>query len=327
MMRWLSAIFGGALVLLSAMPASAVLYSQSFETDTTGSWNVNKGPATVDSAANFFFDYSAVGIPAAPSGPGTRGLKLQVNQTSGVFGGMSISPIGQNFGSEYRLTFDWWANFNGPFPAGGSGSTQLSTFGVGTNGTVAQWPGGAQNSVWFGATGDGNSSQDWRAYSSAAPTQYASNSGVFAAGSTTTPDVRNQSHPYYANFGGNTAPAAQLSLFPQQTGATLVGSAGMEWHQVEIAKTATDVKWFVGGKLIATVPISGVTISGGNIFFGHSDINMTSSTDPNDVHLLFSLIDNVQVAAIPEPGAWMFLSVAAAGAVGAAIWRRGKGTA
>ena len=77
----------------------------------------------------------------------------------------------------------------------------------------------------------------------------------------------------------------------------------------------------------ATVPLSGVTISGGNIFFGHSDINATSSTDPNDIHLLFSLIDNVRVAAIPEPGAWMFLSLAAAGAIGTAIIRRCKNSA
>jgi hypothetical protein len=322
-----SVFFGWIFLLIVAQPASAVLYSQNFETNTTASWNLNKGPLTptpVDAAANFFFDYSTVGIPAAPSGAGTRGLKLQVNQASGVFGGMSVSPTGQSFGNQYKLTFDWWANFNGPFPAGGSGSTQLSTYGVGTNGTVAQWPGGTQNSVWFGATGDGNSSQDWRAYSSAAPTQYASNSGVFAAGSTTTPDVRNQNHPYYTNFGANTAPAAQLTMFPQQTGATLVGSAGMEWHQVEIVKSGTDVKWFVGGKLIATVPLSGVTISGGNIFFGQSDINATSSTDPNDVNLLFSLIDNVSVVAIPEPGAWLFGGVATVGAGVAALIRRRK---
>jgi hypothetical protein len=45
------------------------------------------------------------------------------------------------------------------------------------------------------------------------------------------------------------------------------------------------------------------------------------------VHLLFSLIDNVRVTTIPEPGAWMFLGVAAAGAVGAAIIRRCKNPA
>ena len=98
---------------------------------------------------------------------GTRGLKLQANQSSGVFGGVSVSPNGQSFFGDYVLQFDWWENFNGPAPVGGSGSTQLGTFGVGTSGTSPQWPGGTQDSIWFGGTGDGNSSSDWRAYSPA----------------------------------------------------------------------------------------------------------------------------------------------------------------
>ena len=57
-----------------------------------------------DAAADFFFDYSSVGIPAAPNGAGTRGLKLQANLTNGIFSGMSVSPTGQNFTGDYRLT-------------------------------------------------------------------------------------------------------------------------------------------------------------------------------------------------------------------------------
>jgi|SRR5688572_24422871 len=166
-----------AVLLLAAVPLAitvlapafgATLYSESFEANPTASWTVNPGPS--DHAANFFFDYATVGIPAAPSAPGTRGMKLQANQSRGIFGGMSVSPTGQSFAGPYTLAFDWWANFNGPFPAGGGGSTQLSTLGVQTSGTVSQWPGATQDSIWFGATGDGNSSSDWRVYSPSAPT-------------------------------------------------------------------------------------------------------------------------------------------------------------
>jgi hypothetical protein len=147
---------------------------------------------------------------------------------------------------------------------------------------------------------------------------------VYAAGTGTSPDARNQDHPYYAGFGANTAPAGQLTLFPQQTGTTLVGSAGMEWHQVVIENNGTTVKWTVDGTLIATVPASHDTVAAGNnIFFGHSDINATSSTDINDIHLLFSLIDNVEVSAIPEAGAWLFGAVAVAGTgLGRVVRRR-----
>jgi hypothetical protein len=172
---------------------------------------------------------------------------------------------------------------------------------IGTSGTVAQWPGGAQDSVWFAATGDGNSSSDWRAYSTAAPTSYLPASGVYAAGTGTSPDARNQSHPYYASFGGVSAPLAQTTLFPQQTGTTLVGSAAFEWHDVEIFKEGDLARWFVDGTLIASIDLTTVTQGGGNIFFGHSDTNATSSTDPNDSALLFTLIDNVVVDQVPEP--------------------------
>jgi hypothetical protein len=319
-----------ALLALPVTSFGAVLFSEDFEVDPSANWTVNKGPATTDEAHNFFFDYSTVGIPSAPRSIGgtTRGMKLQANQSSGVFGGMSVSPTGKSFQGTYTVRFDWWANFNGAtappgFPGGGSGSTQLSTFGIDTSGTVAQWPGAVQDSIWFGATGDGNSSSDWRAYSPTAGTSYTPASGVYAAGTGTSPDARNHLHPYYASFGGVSAPAAQTLLYPQQNGTTLVGSAGMEWHKVQIQRTSTNVTWHVDGVLIATVPVAHDTAAtGNNIFFGHSDTNATSSTDPNDVNLLFTLIDNIQV--VPEAGAltvWLFL-MGACGLFGAL--RRGR---
>ena len=53
-------------------------------------------------------------------------------------------------------------NFNGGFPGGGSGSTQMTVGGIGTNGTSAQFPGGTLQSVMVGATGDGGSASDYR---------------------------------------------------------------------------------------------------------------------------------------------------------------------
>lgn len=297
-----------ALGLSPFVANAAPLYQNDFEADTSASWAINSGPS--DSAADFFFDYSTVGIPSAPnsSGGSTRGMKLQANQSLGMFSGMSVSPTGQSFSGDYALTFDWWANVNGPFPGGGNGSTQLSTFGIGTSGSVAQWPGATHESVWFGATGDGGSSADWRAYSSAAVSGYQDTSGVYAAGSVT--GSRNSSNAYYAGFGGNSAPAAQVALYAQQTGATAAGSAGMEWHQVRIDKAGNLATWKVDGVLIATIDLNTVSLGGGNIFFGHSDINATSSSDPNDSALLFTLVDNIAV--VPEPGT---LSVLGAGIV------------
>ncbi|MCC7409054.1 MAG: hypothetical protein IT442_13375 [Phycisphaeraceae bacterium] len=291
-----------AVALLTTYPTTAApLFSENFEVDPTASWTVNNGPS--DEAHDFFFDYSTVGIPAAPSGAGTRGMKLQANLANGIFGGMSVSPTGQTFTGNYTVSFDLWSNFNGPFPGGGSGSTNLSTYGVGTAGGTPQWPGGVQDSVWFANTGDGGSAADWRAYSPAASTSYLDGDPVYAAA------TRNNTDPYYVGFGGVSAPAAQLLLFPQQTGTTNVGSSGMDWHQVIIDVNSGIVTWTVDGLLLATVDASEMTLGGGNIFFGHSDTNASSSTDPNDAALLFTLIDNVVVT--PEPGSLTLLTLAA----------------
>jgi len=316
------ALAGAVLALALSGPCWAVsLYSENFEVDPTANWTVNNGPS--DEAHNFFFDYSSVGIPSAPnSGGTTHGMKLQANLVNGIFSGMSVSPTGQSFTGDYTVTFDWWANSNGPFPGGGSGSTNLSTFGIGTVGNTAQWPGGTTDSVWFAATGDGGSSADYRAYSTAAPTSYSDGDSVYAAPS------RNASDPYYAGFGSVGAPAAQILLFPQQTGVIQAGAAGMAWHQVVIAKSGNTASWSVDGLPIATIDLNTVTLSGTNIFFGHSDINATSSTDFNDSDLLFTLVDNIEVTSntngvVPEP---LTAATAVMGlvAVGSAVLRRRK---
>jgi len=302
-----------AALALPAISFAAPLYVENFEVDPTANWTLNGGPS--DESADFFFDYSTVGIPSAPNSTGgtTRGMKLQANLSGGIFSGMSVSPNGQSFSGDYTLKFDWWGNANGPFPGGGSGSTNLSTFGIGTAGASAQWPGGVQDSLWFAATTEGGSSVDYRAYSPAAGTGYTAPSGVFAAGTGTSPDARNDIHPYYAGIGGVTPPAAQTLLFPQQTGATSTGAAGMQWHEVTIAKSGDIVTWSLGSKLIATVDSSTFAFGGGNILFGHSDINAGSSTDVNDVNLLFTLIDNVVV--VPEPGTFVLCLLGALGSL------------
>ena len=76
---------------------------------------------------------------------------------------------------------------------------------------------------------------------------------------------------------------------------------------MEISKVGAIVTWTVDGLLIATVDATSANLGGGNIFFGHADTNGTSSTDPNDTALLFTLIDNIVVT--PEPSALAILGL------------------
>jgi hypothetical protein len=73
----------------------------------------------------------------------------------------------------------------------------------------------------------------------------------------------------------------------------------MEWHTVSVEKVGTTATWSVDGTLMATIDLTTVTLGGGNIFFGHSDVNSSSSSDPNAQLLLFTLIDNVRVNPAP----------------------------
>ncbi|HQL79069.1 MAG TPA: PEP-CTERM sorting domain-containing protein [Verrucomicrobiota bacterium] len=299
LMVGLGLILSGASALAQA---PITVFSENFDVDPTANWTVNK-LGVGNSDANFFFDYSTVGIPAAPnSGATTIGLRLRANQygsTAAFPSGVSVSPIGQSFsGDYYKLSFDMWLNFNGPAPGGGSGSTQITGAGIGTAGTSAQIAGGLIDSINFGASGEGGTTADYRAYAPSVQSGYQDASGVYAAG---TSGSRNNTHAYYAGFGGVSAPAAQVALYPQQTGATTAGAVGWAWRDVEIVKDGNIVTYSIDGLLIATVDTTTAgTLGGGNILFNQYDINSTVSGDLNSPALLFGLIDNVAVM-IPEP--------------------------
>src|ERR1051325_5394180 len=306
------------LGVLSIAPGTSaqLLFSDNFDSGNSGAnWTVNRsGP---DAVADFAFNYSTLGIPSAPnSGGSTIGVRFLVNQSAGVFQGVSASPTGGSFVGDYRMRFDMWLNFNGPAPAGGSGSTQVGTFGIGTTGATAEWAGGS-SSVMFAVTTDGNSAQDYRVYTN--NVHVSPLTGVYAAGSTTSPDSRNAADPYYAQFGGKTAPADQITLFPQQTGTTGAGTAAWAWHDVQIDKIGDLVTWSIDGLRIATVSTNGTT-PGNDIFLGMFDSNGTSSTDPNDF-LITAIYDNLTVTGVPEPSTCLL------GCLGAAaffLFRRRK---
>jgi hypothetical protein len=271
--------------------ASAQFFVEDFEFDPSAQWSVND-PALSDILVDFHYDYSLIGVPPAPNGTGTRGLKLTANNSGGVFSGFSVSPTGLSLPADYRVSFDLWQNYVGPLGPGGSGSTQLSTFGVETAGNVGVWT--AQNpkeSVTFGVILDGGSASDFRAYSSAAPTSYPSGDAVYLAPS----GAINNSDAYYSGFTSQAAPAAQVLLYPGQTGATDTGEPAFAWRRVQIEVRNGLVTWSIDNLAISVVDLAGLSLGGSNIHFGHSDTNASSSTDPNDTALNVTLIDNILV--------------------------------
>ena len=300
-----------------ASQAGVILFQDNFDADSSGNWSFNSHIAsdapddTLGNEANHFFDYSTVGIPSAPNSVGgtTRGLMMQANVPgTAVFTGASTSPLNQSFTGDYVLRTDVWQNFPGPFPAGGTGSTQMTWAGVGTNGTTAQFPGTSVQGIGFAASGDGGTASDYRIYTNVgAPLAPAT--GAYAAGTQST--AQNNTDPYYAanGFGSETAPQDQLDDFPQQTGTTAPGTQGMAWHQWEITRTGNIITWEVDGVLMGTFDATSEPFGGDNFFLGQFDINATTA-DSEGAPLLFGLFDNVRVEVVPEPGTLCLLSAA-----------------
>jgi len=320
-----SLLISGGLFLSTLAPTfgQVLYYGDDFDAGTSGSsWTALLSHA--DASANFAFDYNSIGIPSAPKSTGgtTIGMRFLANQSAGVQQGISASPNGQSFTTDFRMSFDMWLNYNGPLLGGGNGTTQIGSFGWGTSGASVQWS-GASSSIMFGATGDGGATQDYRLYRNNALVSPVTSPGTYAAGNTTTPDSRNASDPYYTSkFPSVSAPAAQLSLYPAQTGSTAAGQLGFAWHDVVIEKTGSTLTWSVDGFLMATTSASGATLSGDNILFGLFDINAASSTEVNDF-LITAIYDNVRVTAVvPEPSTWAIAGICGGAALLSRIRRR-----
>ncbi len=317
-----------SLALLPSLSRAQVIYTEDFDVNHTSAWTLN--PGTGNNSGNVFYDYSLVGIGSAPNSTGgtTRGLQLRANyQATGVFTGISASPLGLSVSGNYTVTYDFWQNFNGNANGSGSGTTQLTGAGIGATGTTAQHAGlTTMNSLWFAQTPDGQNSatsKDYRVYSSAAggnaSTGYAVTSGVYAAGTGTS--AADNGNAYYSSLGGNTVPTAQTALTPSQSGTTLAGAPGFKWHTGEITKIGNIVTYKIDGLLIATVDASTLTFGGSDIELIQSDTNSSVSTDPNAPTYAFGLFDNIVVTQIPEPSTCA-LGLLGLGAL--AVFRRKK---
>jgi hypothetical protein len=103
---------------------------------------------------------------------------------------------------------------------------------------------------------------------------------------------------YYAEFGGDPAPVAQQTIFPNdQTGTAGKGNPGFAWHDMIIDKIGTNFTWYLDGLKIAGGNV-GATVMSSNIFVGYYDPTAGSSPIPD---LAFAIVDNLRVLTLQRP--------------------------
>ena len=309
-----AAVMAGAIAM-PIVASAATVFSDDFSSVAGSSPNYTV--VTSDATSSFptyAYDYSAMGIPSAPNTTdGSRlGLKLDANLSApGAAESLTLHTV-NSYAGDYSVKFDAWINVNGPFPDGGSGSTNYLMGGVGGDGTTNNRGGSAAPASgvggWFAVNGDNGNGTDYRLHKGNVLQGVAT--GQYAAGTGTT--ARNGTDPYYAQFGGilvDTMPVQGASNGgpAQQTGTSGGGTFGMAWHQVELLVDAdggtggaASVKWIVDGLTLGTLDAgaSGAFPSSGRVTLGYSDPSANNSDLPSHS---FALIDNLRVDAVPEP--------------------------
>jgi hypothetical protein len=294
---------------LPSVSVAAPIFSDNFNTAASlGNYTIITPDAT-SSYATSGYDYSTFGIPSAPhSGDSsTLGLRLDANNSGAPNAAEAITlATNAQYSDSYVVTFDAWINVNGPFPDGGSGSTNYLTAGVGSNGTTNNFVANTGSGTWTAVNGENGSGNDYRLYKDGT---------LQAAGPQYAAGTRNGTDAYYGQFGN-----INITNFPvqgsanggpaQQNGTSGTGTFGMAWHQVRLEVAGGVMSW-----TIDNLPIGALTpVSAGRVAIGYSDPTANASDLPN---YSFALIDNLVI--VPEPAT---LTLCMAGLFALGLMRR-----
>lgn len=332
----LFAVVAVSIILLAttATLRAQLIYSESFATNDSANWVTNSS-FSGSNYVNLNFDYTTVGIPAAPhsTGGNTKGLKLSPDVTAGSLAGaaavpgVSVSPTNFSITANFDMHADMWINYNGApgtltltTGGGGSGSTILYGCGYGTAGSAA-CVAGATDAILVGTSTDSGTSAEMRMYGPSAIGQASYQNGVYQSTGTATPGFPGE--PFvYNNPAGTRAfftqstwsslpspnwtnyfpsvkpPQSQINLYPQQTNIQCnLGALDFGWHDVEVQKIGNVIVYLIDGHLAATGNYSSAgTPSGGELVFTAFDINSSVSTDTNFANLNFVVFANIVVS-------------------------------
>lgn len=272
--------------LMVANVNAAEIVNMDFETDQTSNFIVHSHAG--DFVANFNYNYSNYApqagttgpssIPAAPSGGGTTGLRLEANNNDATLAAdaVSVFPTAAAGLAEYTLKFDAWMQYNGP-AGGGSGSTEYLLYGGNAEGDGVEWQNATNsaNAFVFGMTGEGGATIDY----------------TYTQGGTA-------SHATADFHGANETSAGSpgwQALFPSPTYES-AGSPGKAWTVVELEVSPTQINLYMtptgGIRTLVSSFMPSPILTAGYPFVGYAD---TFSSLANPAADNFGLIDNLVI--------------------------------
>ncbi|MBU6309281.1 MAG: autotransporter-associated beta strand repeat-containing protein [Planctomycetes bacterium] len=276
-----------------------VLYTENFDDGTAASrWTTSQAGGT--SLANFAYDYSTAGIPTAPGGTGSTGLRFDTNTgPTGAISAITAFPNGQNFTGNQTLSFNLWFNV-----VGTAATTEHGVFGLNHTSTAIQTPtagsgtipsvGPSPNGFDYAMSGDAGASRDLRTYANG------------------------------LEIYGTAAGYARNNLYVQVEDVNpymfayqpyLTGTAAMpanQWLNVAVTSYSGTALFQVNGQTWARTP---TTSGSGNIMLGYMDLfSSVAGTS------IFSVYDNVRVSVAGAPATQLTWTPNGATAGGAGTW-------
>lgn len=263
------------------------VFAENFNVDTVSNnwavmfWASNNIP---DYSVDWAFDYSTIGIPAAPGSAGadTRGVRITVNKTEGTGGGaaaVNLYPTNQTFSGDYALRFDLYLQYNTPSPTehalAGINHSGLLTNRVNRSDTTGNSARGADG-IWVAIENDGSANREWGAYTS-------TNAG---------------SQPHLITNRTAAAVASLVTSPPYSVAGSPgnnISTANKGWADVELSQVGDTVTLRVNKNLIYRITNT-FGFNSGTIMIGHNDqFDSVGSTDT------FAIFDNVRVISLGSP--------------------------
>lgn len=143
--------------------SGAFVHTDDFERQTSDLYDKQESAGAA--SAEFFVDYSKLGVPPSPGSTvgATHGVRFTANQQPpGRPAGVTLF-VGPVTREECEVSFDAWINFPGPYDAPVNGTTEYVTLGVLSNAELVNLPHKSSGSgVWVAMDGDGKASRDFR---------------------------------------------------------------------------------------------------------------------------------------------------------------------